>query len=181
MSISTKSSDVVAVLNSNLSQVFVNASVIKVSVTEESQVMSHPVESGSTIEDEVVFLPTTVTLNFLLSPSSYRSTYQEIKQLYKKREILTVQTKSDSYQSLVIENMPHDEDASIYDTIAISIRLREVNFIETEYEAYTPKKVRNPADASNKKTGEAKTSDASDRYKSIASKIGKDAGKAIGL
>ncbi len=175
--ITSKSQDVVAVLDTNLSQVFINAHIIKAAVTEESQVMSHPVETGGTIEDEIVFQPTTISLNLLLSPNSYRSTYQEIKQLYTKREILTVQTKTDSYQSLVIENMPHDEDASIYDTVAVSIRLKEVKFVETEYEAYTPKSVRNPIDASNKKTGEASKSESSNsQYWSVLGELGRTVG-----
>lgn len=161
--------DVVAVLNKSLNQVFVGASIIKAEVKEESKVMSHPVESGQTIEDEIVFQPTTVTLSMVLNPVTYRAVYQEIKQLYDKREILTVQTKVNSYASLVIEQLPHDEDGSIFDTIAIAIRLKEVRFVETEYEAYTPTKVRNPADASNKKTGEAKTSDATGRWGSVLS------------
>lgn len=155
--ISTKTSDVVAVLNSSFTQVFTGAGIIKAEIRKSSKVMSHPVENGQTIEDEIVLQPTEINLSIVLSPTSYRSTYNEIKGLYDKREILTVQTKVESYSSMVIEELPHDEDGSIFDTIALGIRLKEVRFVETEYEAYTPVKVRNPADASNKKTGEAKT------------------------
>lgn len=172
-----KNYEVVAVLNKSLNQILSGAKIIKAEVKEESKVMSHPVESGQTIEDEIVFQPVEVTLNMVLDPSSYRATYQEIKGLYTKREIITVQTKVNSYNSLVIESLPHDEDSSLFDTIAIAIRLKEVRFVETEYEAYTPTKVRNPADASTKKTGEAKTEDASGKLGSIAGKFG----KAIGL
>ena len=149
--------DVVAVLNSSFTQVFTGAGIIKAEVRKNSKVMSHPVENGQTIEDEIVLQPTEINLSIVLNPSTYKSTYNEIKGLYDKREILTVQTKVESYASMVIEELPHDEDGSIFDTIALGIRLKEVRFVETEYEAYTPTKVRNPADASNKKTGEAKT------------------------
>lgn len=176
MAIATRAQDAVALLDSNLNQVATGARIITAQVTEESQVMSHPVETGGTIEDEIVFSPITINLNIILDASSYRSTYQEIKQLYTRRTLLTVQTKADSYQSLVIENMPHDEDASLFDTIAIAIRLKEVKFVETEYEAYTPTKVRTPADASNKKTGEANKTEASDKT-SVLRKIG----GAVGL
>lgn len=177
MAISTKALDIVAILDSNLNQVANGAKIINAQVIEESQVMSHPVETGGTIEDEIVFLPISISFNVILDVVSYRSTYQEIKQLYTKRTLLTVQTKADSYQSLVIENMPHDEDASIFDTIAISIRLKEVKFVETEYEAYTPTTVRNPADASNKRTGEAsKTEASSGEWGSAAVKIGRGLG-----
>lgn len=175
MAISTKAQDVVAVLDSNLNQVVSGARIISAQITEESKVMSHPVETGGTIEDEIVFEPISITLTAILEPASYRTIYQEIKQLYTKRTILTVQTRTDSYQSLVIENMPHDEDASIFDTVAISIRLKEVKFVETEYEAYTPKTVRRAADASNKKTGEASKTEVSNKG-SILSQIGRGVG-----
>lgn len=180
--ISTKAQDAVALLDDNLNQVAANARIISAQITEESQVMSHPVETGGTIEDEIVFSPTTISLNIILAANSYRSTYQEIKQLYTRRALLTVQTKADSYQSLVIENMPHDEDASLFDTLAISIRLKEVKFVETEYEAYTPTTVRNPADASNKRMGEASKREASTQeLESVLGKGGAVVGRTIGL
>lgn len=132
----SKATDVVAVLDSNLTQIFTDAHIIKLSVSEKSKVMSHPVETGAVIVDEIVFDPIEVKLTLTLKASGYRSTYQEIKQVYQTRSLLTVQTKSDSYDSLVIESMPHDEDGNVFDTISINLNLKEVKFVETEYESF---------------------------------------------
>lgn len=149
----SKATDLVAVLNENLNQVFEGAYITTANVTEESQVMSHAVETGATIVDEVVLQPISITLNVTLNPNNYRSIYQEIKQAYLSRALLTVQTKSDSYSSMVIEKIPHDEEPNVFDTITLSISLKEVKFVDTQYEEFKLAKVKKPSSTSAKKRG----------------------------
>lgn len=149
----SKATDLVAVLNENLNQVFEGAYITTASVTEESQVMSHAVETGATIVDEIVLQPISITLGVTLNSNNYRSIYQEIKQAYLSRALLTVQTKSDSYSSMVIEKIPHDEEPNVFDTITLTISLKEVKFVDTQYEEFKLAKVKKPSSTSAKKRG----------------------------
>ena len=150
----SKATDLVEVLNEELIQVFEGAYITKASITEESKVMSHPVETGATIVDDIVLQPMVITLTVTLNPNNYRSIYQEIKQAYLSRTLLTVQTKSDSYTSMVIEKIPHDEEPNVFDTITLTISLKEVTFVDTQYEEFKLSKVKKPSSSSVKKIGE---------------------------
>lgn len=179
----SKATDLVAVLNEELTQIFEGAYITKASITEESQVMSHPVETGATIVDEIVLQPVSITLNVTLNPNNYRSIYQEIKQAYLSRALLTVQTKSDSYTSMVIERIPHDELPDVFDTITLTIFLKEVVFVETQYEAFKLSAVKKPSDASSQKRG---TQDCDPKITDAAYKLGYEEGliqakKQVGL
>lgn len=149
----SKTTDLVAVLNENLNQVFEGAYITTANIAEESQVMSHAVETGATIVDEIVLQPISITLSVTLNPNNYRSIYQEIKQAYLSRALLIVQTKSDSYSSMVIEKIPHDEEPNVFDTITLTISLKEVKFVDTQYEEFKLAKVKKPNNTSAKKRG----------------------------
>lgn len=149
----SKATDLVAVLNENLNQVFEGAYITTANIAEESQVMSHAVETGATIVDEIVLQPISITLSVTLNPNNYRSIYQEIKQAYLSRALLTVQTKADSYSSMVIEKIPHDEEPNVFDTITIAISLKEVKFVDTQYEEFKLDNIKNSSNASSKKRG----------------------------
>lgn len=125
----TAAQDVVGVFTqSSYSQVFEKARPIKAKVIELSSVMSHPVEDGSTVTDFKVILPIEIELSMILNSDDYKSVYQTIKDHFLKSTILTVQTKSGTYQNMIISAMPHDEDTEVFDSLTLAIKLVEVKF-----------------------------------------------------
>ena len=155
--IPSASADVVAVFDQNFSQVFSNARPIKATVMETSKVMEHPVENGTTITDHRIIDPIEIELSMVLLSGDYRSTYQQVKQLFKAGALLTVQTKSDSYQNMLIQQLPHDEDPEIYDTIILAVRLKEVNIVTAQFGTLPASKVANKSNASTVGKGELQT------------------------
>ena len=128
------SSDVVGVFD-GFSQVFRDARPMKASVREEAKLMEHPVEDGSTVTDHMVVEAVEIELSMTLTPATYRETFKEIKDLFKQGKILNVQTKADSYANMVIQGLPHDEAPEIFDTVALSLKLKEITVVQAEFQA----------------------------------------------
>lgn len=121
--------DTVAVFNSSFEQIFRDARAIKAVVKEQAKVMEHPLETGAVITDHRIILPVEIELSVILSPSSYQDTYKAIKSYYLNATLLVVQTKSGIYENQLISSMPHEEIPEQYDTITITISLRQALFV----------------------------------------------------
>lgn len=152
--IATASADVVAIFDQNFAQLFELARPIKATVKEDSKLMEHPLETGATITDHTIILPTEIELSLIPTRGEYRDVYQRIRQSFKNRDLLVVQTKTGVYDNLVIQSVPHEEDPEQFDTIAIALKLREVQFVAAQFAQLPPKAVRNPANSSKVDKGQ---------------------------
>lgn len=150
-SISTGSQDVTAVLNSAFEQVFANARAIKATVMRSSKAMEHPLETGATITDHRIVLPTTIELSLLLATEDYPTVYQQVRDLFTRGELLTVQTRVDSFTSMLIEKMPHDETPEMINGVALALSLKEALFVQPQFATI---KVARPRDSSTVKRGQ---------------------------
>lgn len=130
---STSSFDVVAVLDKDLVQVFPFARPIKATVREDAKLMEHPLETGASVVDHRIFLPTEIELSMLLTSEEYADVYQQIKQIWKRGDILSVQSRTDSYDSMVISAIPHEESADMLDGVTQAVMLKEVKFVDITF------------------------------------------------
>lgn len=160
--IPSASADVVAVFDESFNQMFPLAVSMKVAVTESSKIMEHALEDGATITDHAVFIPDEIELSVMLTGFTLRSVFQQIKQAYKSRTILTVQTKTDTYINMVISDMPHDEDPETYDAVIVGIRLKQARFVTPQYGTLPPRKVANKSQASTVDKGQQQSAPATD-------------------
>lgn len=141
----SKSQDVIGIFDSiTYEQYFVTARPIKVSVSEVAKVMTHPVENGATISDFKVIMPIQIQMSMILSPLEYQATYQSIKTAFKNSTLFIVQTRSDMYLSMMISAMPHEEEAAMFDTIPIALKMEEVKLATTIIGVAKHNKVSNP-------------------------------------
>ncbi len=152
--IPTAAIDVVGVFGAGFQQLFSDARPMKASVKEASKTMEHPVESGATITDHRIILPVEIELLMMLSSTYYRDTYRQIREMYLKGQTLTVQTKSGSYSNMLLAEIPHDEDPDTFDSIMLTLKLKEVLLVTARYEQLPAQKVRNKAHASTVQRGE---------------------------
>jgi len=100
-------------------------------VTREARLMEHPVEDGSKVTDHIVYEPTEVAVECNII-GDYRSAYAEIEGIFSQALVLEVSTKSKTYPSMVIKEMPHGEDGDKFDALSMSLILREVVFVQPE-------------------------------------------------
>jgi hypothetical protein len=143
--------DVVCVLDANLAQVFERARPIKATVKEDSKAMEHPLETGAVVTDHRVILPTEIQLSLVLASEDFQGTYRQIRDLFTKGELLTVQTRTDSYPNMAITSLPHDETADTLDAVTLALALKEVKYVEAQFTEF---KVAKPKDAKTVQRGE---------------------------
>lgn len=160
--------DVVCVLDANLAQVFETARPIKAVVKEESKPMEHPLETGAVVTDHRIILPVEIELSLVLSSDDYRGTYRQIRDLFHKGELLTVQTRTESYSNMAIAAMPHEENADAADVVMQALTLKEAQYVEAQF---TDAKVSRPRDSRTVQRGEQQPKTTPERGGSILSRL----------
>lgn len=170
----TPALDVVAVLDANLNQVFPEARPIKGSIREVSKVMEHPLETGATVVDHRVITPVEIELACVLSTLEFANVYQQIRDIYLRGDTLTVQTRTGSYDNMIIMGMPHEEAPEMIDGVTQIISLREVKYVRPEFtERKIPVTPANPKNSKTVNRGEQRpTEPPAERKSSILGKMG---------
>lgn len=125
--------DVVALLDASGAQVFVTARPMKATVKESSKSMEHPLETGATIVDHRIILPLEIELSVLLTEADGPAVYQQLRAVFLRGDLLTLQTRAGSYSNLLLEAIPHDESPDMFDGLAVSVSLKEVVFVTAVY------------------------------------------------
>lgn len=172
--------DVIAVYNDAFEQIIADARPIKCTIKEPSAMFTHPIETGETITDHRVMLPTEIDLVFVTQRGLERAVYTAIKQLYLQAKKLTVQTRVATYGNLYIQDMPHSEDAEMWDAIKISVRLKEAQFVSPQYSTLPPAKVKDKKDSTTVKRGTQTAKAPTEAQKEKGSSILFDATKKVG-
>lgn len=164
------SADVVGIFDSSFRQVFIDARPLNVKILENSQLMEHPLETGSTIVDHAVVLPIEIEMALLVVSDNFRDVYQQIRQAWLSKEKFTIQTKTGSYPDMVIMSIPHDETPEMFDAIAMAVKFKEAKFVEPQFESLPPSAVKNKSDSDTKNAGQKQggpLSDSQERKSSV--------------
>jgi hypothetical protein len=131
--LSSYASDPVAIFTQDYEQIFRNARAIKATVKEEAKLMEHPIETGATIVDHRIILPTEIELSLILTRHDYQDTYHQIREYYYNSTLLIIQTRSGIYENQLIQSMPHEEDPDQYDVLTLALSLKQVFFVTAQY------------------------------------------------
>jgi hypothetical protein len=147
------SADGVYVLDTNGRALFTDANILKAQVLRGAKTMEQPLESGATVVDHRIILPIEITLDMMVPTTSYKAVYQQIGQIFILATLLSVQTRADVYDQLIITEMPHEESPDRIDKLLLSLRLKQVLFATSQYIALPANTVANPADSSTTDRG----------------------------
>lgn len=120
--------DVIGVYDSNFTPLFVDANYIKASVSDTSQLFTHPLEKGSTIADYKIDNPIEINLQIMLLGSSYKNTYKALKKIKTDSTALTIQTRTDVYNNMYVIALPYEEDNTISEGIKLVVGLEQATF-----------------------------------------------------
>lgn len=124
--------DIVAVFDSSFNQVFSDASPMRDEVLPRSRIFTHPIETGQLNSDYKIVLPIQIRITLIVQNPFYRNVYQEIMNLFKNSELLTVQTKTASYDNMIIAELPSEERPEMYDAILINILFQEAQIVSSQ-------------------------------------------------
>lgn len=118
--------DAVAVYDSNFNQVFQNARPMEAEILPRARLMDHPVEPGQIETDYKIINPTEILLPVIIQDPYYRTTYQEIYNLWESSEKLIVQCKVGTFSNMIITEPPSRESPDKYDAIVMRLRFRQI-------------------------------------------------------
>lgn len=154
--------DLVAILDSEtFEQLFTAAQPMRVSVRDTKRATKFEVEDGTTRSDHVVQDQIEISIDVLLQDEDARDAYQQIRQAKNDNRLVIVQTKVNSYESMLITEIPHDETVELGGAISVPMRLVEWRTVTPQYGALPPTKVKNKKQASTSKGGQKQTTEAS--------------------
>lgn len=148
--------DIVGIFDSNFNQVFVSARPIKARIKEVAKVMQHPIETGEKTTDHIVFEPIEIDMPLAIAYPDELDIYNLIRTSYKNATLFTIQTRTTTYNSMLISEMPHDEDADKFDLVTLMLKFKEADFITAQYAKLPPAKVQNKTQSSTVDKGEVK-------------------------
>lgn len=155
--------DEVAIIDqTTFEPLFDGVQFLKVKTTNTTSVMSHPVEDGSKVSDHVVFNLIEIEMSAIL-PITDKTAYSQIREYYKKSTLVSVQTRTDYYSNMVISAIPDDEDAEMFSSVAMGIKL-------TEFRAVVPVVVKAPKVSKAKKKKQTPKKDAGKKQPVAAKK-----------
>ena len=113
----------------SIGQLFVNARPMKATIRETSKVMEHPVETGVVLSDHHIINPVEIDIPLIVNSTFYAATYSQIRQAFINATPLSVKTRVGVYSNMIIADMPHEEDAEMFDAITIGLHLKQVIYI----------------------------------------------------
>lgn len=142
--------DVVGIYDEDFNQLIPEGRPIKASIVEPSKLMEHPLEDGSTVVDHRILQPAEVELTIIADHELWQRYYA----IYGEAELVTIQTKSTTYDNMVIESINSDETTDVFDRVPIVLKFKEVVFVETQFQALPPAAVSKKTNASTVKRGE---------------------------
>ena len=116
----------IGIYDKNHAPLFQDAQISKVQVRETSKTMEHPIESGTVITDYKVINPVSIVLNIYLTKKNYNSVYQSLLTNFKKSTLLLIQTNARIYKDMIIADMPHSETPEHFESIILSLNLKQV-------------------------------------------------------
>lgn len=156
----TSKRDVVGIWDQNFNQFVPFSRPMSCRVTEPTKNMEHPIETGSVITDHRVILPVEIELSLIMDGAYYVDQYAQIKTAMIKAELFYVHTKTGAYKNMMITDIPHEETPENFDTIIMSLKLKEVILVSASYEPLPPRKVAQKTNSSTKDRGQVNGKDA---------------------
>lgn len=144
--------DVVGIFDADFQPLVPEAQPIKATVTQPSKVMEHPLETGGTVSDHRVFQPVEIEMTVVVPFADF----PRLQAIYRQTETVAVRTNVGTFDNMIIETLPHDETPDVFDKVAVAMKLREVQFVEAQFQALPPRAVggRGNRNASTVKRGE---------------------------
>lgn len=160
--------DVTGVFDANLNQVFPGARPMRALVRDVASFPKQPLESGASVSDNRIFEPIEIELSMILTPETVEDIYQQMRTAYQSTTALSVQTLVQTYPDMYIQGLPFDATPAVFDTISVSLKLRQIQFVEAQYAALPASRVAKPGNSSTVHTGQRTPQAATPAQTSVA-------------
>jgi hypothetical protein len=151
--------DLVAIYdNETFDVLFTGARVMNLDILDEKKYTQFQVEDGSSRSDHSIKLPIIITGRMMITENT-KPVFETLRQAYLEDRILIVQSRVNSYSSMVIEAMPHTESIENLLGVNVDIRFIEWRTVRPVYGELPLGTTRNPAQSSTIPRGQQQTSE----------------------
>lgn len=133
--------------NETLQPIWLGSDIMDVQVQETSTVTKYAVEDGTNRNDHIVHNPTEIMMRFTLA-GDVSQLFNDIKQTYTERALVTVQTRTDVYADMIVTEIPQDQTGAAMDAVTLDVRISEWREVVPEYGELTQAKVAKPEQSS---------------------------------
>ncbi len=154
--------EVVAILDSDGVEILDTITNIGVSVSISKTFAQHSLENSEVVVDDQYDNPDQLTLRVILNPSDYTSVYKQIKEYYEAITNFTIQTKVDVFTDMYLMGMPHEEDPSMFNTIAMNLSFTQQIIVESTTTSISVADVSNAGDSDTTDSGSKSTTEDDD-------------------
>lgn len=141
----------VRVLRGNI---FEDVAILDCKVTEDSQITTHPVESGSKISEHQIFNPVEIDMQLVMPSFLYEAVIRELKLYYYAGVKFRIVTKEGTYKNMVLQSKPAEMKPENVDRIVYSLHFIEEIEVQPKYITLSVSQVSNPENSSTVKLGE---------------------------
>ena len=155
-----------------------DTAILSCVVTEDSNLMEHPVESGFKITDNKVFNPVEIDIRLCMPTYYYDGIYKELRYLYEQSPKLKIKTQSKYYTNMVLQGMPHEEKPENFDRIVFDLHFKQVPVVYPQYIKLPANQLKNAENSDTQKLGTNVTN--SQKRSSILADGIKDLGSLLG-
>ena len=104
------------------------------SVSIESDICDHPIETGQVITDVSILNPISAELNIVMPTAFYTVIFEEVKKYYEEKKKIIMLTKFGVYRDMIISAMPYKLENGTVDRPVIALKLRQIMEVEPAYE-----------------------------------------------
>lgn len=151
--------DLVAIYdNETFEALFTGARVMNLDILDEKKYTQFQVEDGSSRSDHSIKLPIIITGRMMITENT-KPVFETLRQAYLEDRILIVQSRVASYESMVIESMPHTEAVDNMLGVSVDIRFVEWRTVRPVYGELPLGTTRNPAQSSTIPRGQQQTTE----------------------
>ena len=122
--------DAVGILDNDGFPVISGLRPVSVDVVRSSKKFTHPLENNAIRSDHKIITPIQIEYRGIIQAEDFQETYNQIERLFIDSTLLTVQTRAGTYESMIIQAMPHKEDTDLYNAISIVVSFEETQITQ---------------------------------------------------
>lgn len=136
---SSSGADTVGIFDATtFEQLFSAGRPLAADVRETSTIMSYPTETGTVLSDHHIINPSEIIIPLFVTSANYNAVYGQIRQAFIAATKLSVQTRTGVYNNMVIADIPHREDAEMFNAIVVNVRFKEIIYVVPASVSGTP-------------------------------------------
>lgn len=144
--------------NDDLSERLAGAQIMNLTINESATATKYAVEDGTTKSDHVFENLTEVNISVLIVDDIAKA-FEEMRDIYKTRALVTIQTRTAVYKNLLLTAIPQTQKKGTLESSEVELSFIEWKEVKPEYGELSPQKVSKKPQASKVKKGTTPTTE----------------------